>query len=354
MSHLTERPEKNCLNCNAQLSGKFCHICGQENIEPKESAWHLVSHFLQDITHFDGKFFRTTGLLIRKPGFLPQRYMEGHRAGYLNPVRMYVFTSAFFFLIFFTVFSLENLREGNTLKINGVTLDKINEMDSIKFADFTRGIKKKAQGVDQPMSREEFRHFADTLPKQLIAQTHINTKYKTRSAYDSALTSGAEKDNWLERQFIYKMIGVSSKYGKNGGEFGVELSKSILHRLPQLLFVSLPLFALLLKLLYFRRKKFYYVDHAVFSIHFYIFVFISMLVSFGLDKLNARLHWGALDVVSGLVIAANFFYLYKAMRYFYSQRRGKTILKFLLLNLLSMLLMLVLFTFFILFSFFTI
>lgn len=39
-----------------------------------------------------------------------------------------------------------------------------------------------------------------------------------------------------------------------------------------------------------------------------------------------------------------FFYLYKAMRKFYRQGRGKTILKFILLNILSIILTALLFT----------
>lgn len=103
MSHLEERSEKICLNCNAQLAGPFRHICGQHNIEPKETVLHLKTHFINDITHFDGKFFSTLGLLIKRPGFLPAQYMMGKRAAYFNPVRMYIFTSAIFFLIFFSV-----------------------------------------------------------------------------------------------------------------------------------------------------------------------------------------------------------------------------------------------------------
>jgi Protein of unknown function (DUF3667) len=108
LSHLKERKEKNCLNCNAQVYGKYCHICGQENIEPKESAWHLISHFFQDITHFDGKFFSSLKWLIFKPGFLSREYMVGRRASYLNPVRFYVFSSALFFLIFFSLYHFES------------------------------------------------------------------------------------------------------------------------------------------------------------------------------------------------------------------------------------------------------
>ena len=104
MSHTPERAEKTCLNCGTTVVGRFCHVCGQENVEPKESFWHLVTHFFNDITHFDGKFFITLKDLAFKPGFLSKEYMIGRRASYLNPIRMYVFTSAIFFLVFFSFF----------------------------------------------------------------------------------------------------------------------------------------------------------------------------------------------------------------------------------------------------------
>lgn len=97
MSHLKERQQKNCLNCNTEVQGRYCQNCGQENIEPKETVWHLIAHFFQDITHFDGKFFSTVKYLVIRPGFLSREYMVGRRASYVNPIRMYIFTSAFSF-----------------------------------------------------------------------------------------------------------------------------------------------------------------------------------------------------------------------------------------------------------------
>ena len=101
MSHIPERKEKDCLNCGTIVQGKYCHVCGQENVVPMETFWAMLTHFVYDITHFDGKFFSTLGILLRKPCFLSKEYMKGKRASYLNPVRMYIFTSAFFFLVFF-------------------------------------------------------------------------------------------------------------------------------------------------------------------------------------------------------------------------------------------------------------
>lgn len=108
MSHPAQRKEKNCLNCGTTVIGRYCHHCGQENVEPKESVWQLLLHFFNDITHFDGKFFSTLKELLFKPGFLSTQYMIGRRATYLNPIRMYLFTSFIFFLLFFHPYLLIN------------------------------------------------------------------------------------------------------------------------------------------------------------------------------------------------------------------------------------------------------
>lgn len=103
MSHRPQRKEKDCLNCGTIVQGHYCQNCGQENIEPKETFWGMVTHFFYDITHFDGKFFVTLKDLFFKPGFLSAEYIRGRRVTYLHPIRMYIFTSALFFLVFFTV-----------------------------------------------------------------------------------------------------------------------------------------------------------------------------------------------------------------------------------------------------------
>ena len=113
MSHSKIRTEKICLNCGTETTGRYCPACGQENIEPKQSVWHLITHFFSDITHFDGKFFVTVKDLFAKPGFLSGEYMVGRRASYLDPIRMYIFTSAFFFLIFFSLFDVKHLKIGD-------------------------------------------------------------------------------------------------------------------------------------------------------------------------------------------------------------------------------------------------
>jgi hypothetical protein len=354
---LEERKEKICLNCKAELQGRYCHVCGQENLEPKETAWHLISHFFKDITHFDGNFFSTVKYLFARPGFLSTEYMVGRRASYLNPVRLYIFTSAFFFLIFFNFFTSnrtnkEILEQNST--IHKRTLAEVSKMDSASFADFTRAINREEDKGDLPMTREAFKKYTDD-KLQNAGFTIFGIRYRNRAAYDSALRTGEKKHNWLERQVYYKVIALSEKYNNNGPQMFGALRNSVLHSLPQLLFLSLPLLAWLLKMLYYRRRQYYYVNHAIFSIHLYIFIFIVLLFFFTVNVINTNyLHWGIFSYINFAFFLGIYFYVYKAMRKFYGQRRAKTITKFILLNLMFLVLMALLFVGFLLFSFFTI
>jgi len=116
-----------------------------------------------------------------------------------------------------------------------------------------------------------------------------------------------------------------------------------MHNWPKVLFISLPLFALLLKLLYFRHKRFYYVDHGIFTVHLYIFSFLILLIFFGANALKTVTGWVWLDWLILLIVLYPFFYYYKAMRRFYAQSRGKTILKYIILFILSFFIYLVIF-----------
>ncbi len=304
MSHFPQRTERNCLNCGTQLQGRYCHNCGQENVSPKESVWHLVSHFFNDITHFDGKFFTSMKDLVLKPGFLSKEYMAGRRVAYLNPIRMYLFTSFIFFLIFFSFYKVDehSVREGanNTTNV---------AMDSSQLH------------VDSAVSRPGEKPFISMTP----------AKYSSVKEYDSLIAAGKVKDNWFIRMLTRKNIEIDQKYHNNADAAVNRFNEKFLHTIPQLLFLLLPLFALILKLLFIRHKEFYYTDHAIFTIHFYIFVFIGLLFIFGLRLLSATTGTAWLEYVNTVLILLLLFYLYKAMRNVYRQKRFKTIIKFALL-----------------------
>jgi ribosomal protein L40E len=396
VSHSKERKEKVCLNCGAQLEGRYCHICGQENLEPKETVWGLVSHFFNDITHFDGKFFSTAKYLVLKPGFLSSEYLKGRRASYLHPIRMYVFTSAFFFIIFFSVFNPSGLIKGEKSKeeqikefteareglkdIQQTTKDSVLEAaiertivkidhrlvvlqqqtalqrqkDSLKLLKNSFSFDT-AAGISENMDALSAKIAADVKKAQARKKidtnkndsaNNLNTrigfsddfKFNSQIAYDSVQNELPEKrrDGWLKKSIIHRAIALNIRLKSDKKEAISLLLEKFMHTLPQALFISLPFFALLLLMLYARRTRFYYVDHGIFSIHLYCATFVMLLAYFAVDKIKTAVGWEWLDIVKGLLVVAIFFYLYKAMRNFYQQGRIKTIAKFLILTISSL------------------
>jgi len=421
LSHLKERKKQNCLNCNAQVQGKYCHICGQENVEPAESLWHLVTHFFNDITHFDGKFFSTGGLLITRPGFLSAEYKMGRRSNYLNPVRMYVFTSFVFFFVFFsTVHIDEDLFKSSVggslvdaiIKTDSTefsnSLSEINSMNETEFKVFTRAVNK-----GRTMPRDHFKIYSDSIRKirktyyvaspmviiQLMDSTAFKSvddavndmdsstfskfiklinggkemsrsdfysrrdsarkstkilfgkRYQGRAEYDSLVKKAVVKDGWMKQKISQKLFDIDEKISNSKDGVISNLFNILLHNFPQLLFISLPLFALFLKLIYYRHKNFYLVSHGIFTVHLYIFYFIALLAMIFLNEIGDYMHWSWPGNIISVLIFLLFVYEYKAMRNFYGQGRLKTIIKFCLAGAGRFFIITFLFLIFLLFSF---
>ena len=419
LSHLNERKQKNCLNCNAQVYGKYCHICGQENIEPAETVWHLVTHFFNDITHFDGKFFSTLKLLIFKPGFLPAEYRMGRRAAYLNPVRMYIFTSFIFFLVFFSLYKIDESSFGDSekdtameavLRQDSKSLKEVklavNAMDSSEFSLYSKAINKgsalsknqfyvyldssakdpfpvrlspmlhfiqldsadmstmktylgqmdssafgkftKTINKGEEMSREDFNHFLDSSRRGRIMI--FGERYQSKQEYDSLVRAGKVKDGWLMKTIRNRVFEINDKYSNRTEKLGSNLINILVHNFPQMLFISLPLFAFFLKLIYYRHRDFYFVSHGIYSVHLYIFYFIALLAMMGLNKLFDYFEWTWFAGIATMLFFIMLLYEYKAMRNFYGQGRGKTVIKFLLAASWRLIVIIILLIIFLVFS----
>lgn len=326
MSHNKERKEKICLNCKAAIYGRFCHVCGQENIEPKEGFWHLVNHFVEDITHFDGKFFVTLKDLLFRPGFLSAEYLKGRRATYLHPIRMYVFTSAVFFLIFFSFVHL-------------------NDQGSVKIS---KG--KKASvihiGIDSTVNTE-VKNANDSLVKVLDSVRNLKessankgiSKAETVKEYDSlqAALPADKRDGWFKKMSTRKLVGINHNLRSGDQGYYKKLINELVHSIPKMMFILLPLIALLLRLLYIRRKQFLYIDHAIFIIHLFIAIYMFWLISYGLNYAGTLTGWRGLKFLAGFMFVIVQFYQYKAMRNFYKQSRIKTIVKYCIFNFITLL-----------------
>ena len=364
MSHTPLRKETDCLNCGAMVVGRYCHVCGQENTEPKETFWHMITHFFYDITHFDGSFFVTLKDLLFKPGFLSGEYMLGRRKKYLHPVRMYVFTTAVFFLVFFAMFHVSE----EDLSVN----KNAGGLDSLSIKERALKKAKTKQDTTEIIKGLELLGYSDSItnvtPDTIISKGNKNgnlsfslsweaNNYRSVREYDSVQKSlpKNKRDAGISKLMTRKSVELNEKYENDQQKIGAALINKFLHSFPYLLFVSLPLYALFLKLLYIRhRKEYFFADHAVFLIHLYIFSFLFLLCYFGLDKLSNKTHWPGIGIVQAILILAGVFYTLKAIKHFYRQGWGKTILKFILFNILCLISLVLLFIGFFVFSFYQI
>ena len=337
MSHSKLRTDKTCLNCGAEITGRYCSACGQENIEPKQTVWHLINHFFSDITHFDGKFFVTVKDLFAKPGFLSKEYMIGRRVSYLDPIRMYIFTSAIFFLIFFSLFDVRNKHVSANTSTEIQKDPELRElMTKAKNAADSLRILKNYNATATPLITLD--EDSPAVKKGGVQIKPAKVNYQTVESYDSvqqALTPD-QRDGWIKHKLTRREIQVVQQLNENPGGTVREFLSNFMHNFPKVLFISLPLFALVLRLLYVREKNFYYVDHGIFSVHLYIFSFLLLLISFGLGELSSVTHWRLIIWLQFALWIYALIYYYKAMRRFYGQSRGKTILKYLLLFFLSL------------------
>lgn len=282
--------EKICLNCGTPLTDKFCPHCGQKNIPRRQALGELTENFIGSFFSFESKFFKTIRYLLFKPGFLASEYNAGRRESYYHPARMYVFTSFIYFLLLFSL------------------PDSDEDRNDIVQTDSTE--------VSADSTKKKKRNFQLT-----------SNEYKSREEYDSVQNTlpPDERDGWLMQKLNYREIDLNKKYKDKDEQFSSDFGDAFAANTPKILFFLLPVFALLLKLLYVRRD-FYYSEHLAFTTYFYNFFFTAGIVAMLVD-LIPYLDWFSLVVF--LAINA---YLLIAMKKVYMQSWGKTILKFVLLT----------------------
>lgn len=286
-----------CLNCGATLSGAYCSQCGQKNIPRRQTLGELVENFIGSFFSYESKFFRTVKFLLLKPGFLALEYTSGRRERYYHPARMYVFISFVYFLLFFSL-------------PDGEDRNDVIQNDDVVLADSIDRV------VDSASNKNNFK-FGLT-----------SEDFDSREAYDSAQATlpEPERDGWLMRKLQYRSIELQQEYRDDEKRFGNDFADSFGANSPKIFFFLLPVFALLLKLLYIR-KDFYYSEHLVQSIYFYNFFFaigsISMLI-----ELVPGMSW--IDDVTILVV---FIYFLIAMKKMYGQSWRKTVVKFMILTI---------------------
>lgn len=301
----TTENNQRCLNCDTPLMGKYCSNCGQRDLPARQDLGDLFINFISSFYSFESKFFKTFQYLLFKPGKIVADYNAGKRESFYHPARMYVFLSFIFFLLFSTVFTTDEMNFNGDGK-------PLSAEDSVKLDSLTNlgdgGLKVGYQSVEEGTGTKEA---------------------KTLAQYDSIQNALPEdkRDNFIARYFERKSREIEEREGANEGELTRTFLNDMIENTPRMIFILMPLFALLLKLFYIRRD-FFYSEHLIFTIFFYDFIYLigSLII------LVSKVEW--LWWLQAALYCWIFIYLYKSMRKVYKQRRAKTVIKFLLLNFL--------------------
>ena len=313
-----------CQNCEKKhnIEFEFCPHCGQQTND-ELTVGVLFYNTIANYFSFDARFFRSFIPLVFKPGILAKRFVNGKRLMYLHPAQMYLFISVVFFFLFSFKVREYNANLDKVLQKGFETEQSqgsinVNQIDSIALAKISVPLKNE-NGLLSGMSDEE-RQELDSL---IIAASQPNSVknnmsfgYDTKKLYsliaigatemEQLQAVGMKKDaGFLNKQFYRQLI----KFHKNRGG---GILQAVFDSVPISLFVLLPIFALLLKVFYWRRGRF--AHHLVFSFYYFSFLFTVMCIIFGINYIVEIPDW-----IDFLVILSTFLYLVFAVRNYYEQ-----------------------------------
>lgn len=349
------RKQNACLNCGYPLDSdiyNYCPSCGQENTSTNISFGRLVIDFFNNAFSFDSRLSNSVVPFFFKPGYLTLRFNEGKRASYVNPVRLYLIISLFYFFTINLVGKkiTRDIEEGISeqeatspgFSIGPALLsgkDSLHIMDSLnsELAELQKdgplftaedsvelGFTK--QGIKDPIrittNGDSLGSFFGISSKNWATYNRLkdDRKITDQMLYDSLnLENNSATEKFVARQII--------RVNRADRQTVVEF---VTKNLPILMFVMLPFFALLLKLLYIRRNVLY-VQHIVHAIHLHCFAYIvyglALIFLLAVDLEGSGSTW-----VVTISITLVTTYAYTSFLRVYQQGWFKTVTKFLLLG----------------------
>lgn len=286
MSHHSQAHRTHCQNCDSRLTGPYCSVCGQRDIDYSGSFWHILEDALEGALHFDGKFFKSATFIFTRPGFLTKEFIAGRRSRYMHPIRMYVFASFLFFTVSVLTSRTHPLEDGRA---------------SVSKTD----------------------HSIDASTRKLSdAKGSANGKAALNVAADTVVQGKTDEHSWLDARLQVKVDPRDKVNGK-------ELSEEFWHLMPETLILCLPFLALVLKLVYMKSKRAYF-DHLIFALHIQAFAFLSFILIWLGGSIGA---WWSKEVesaVGALLLLGMFYLIYRAFRVVYMQSPIQTVVRFLI------------------------
>ncbi len=354
MSKCKEMPRPpDCLNCGIAVPPEsiFCGRCGQENEPSPVSFAALVREAWDEFMKIDGKLLSTLWLLLSRPGYLSGEYVRGRRVAYLSPFKMYVTVSALFFLIWGLLVPFDHLNDLD----RAITSDPAPAVTPVVSSTGAAMVAGGAGATGLPV------HAPAANPKA----PRIDVSLDTGSSGGDTARPRQLRQAWQEaRSRPWQVFGRQFKWDslpQSPREYrAIESAKSASKRdtplihylterllrfrgdpagsaktlfstgLPLLLLIQLPLFAIWMRVIYFRQRRLY-VEHLIFLLHTHTFFFLLLGSLFAADaaarSLGTRIPILGLTPTWWLVAGAVLAYNVAAYRRFYGQDWGKTLVK---------------------------
>ena len=344
MSKSPVRKDKTCLNCRYVVENRFCPNCGQENTDTRKTFYHLFVHFFEDLTHYENAFWKTIRNLLLKPAALTKEYLSGKRLSYLAPVRLYIFIS---FVTFFIIAIFPNETNSDFITID----NNAKNNPAVKTATSVEKEKLKKLVDAKVISQDT----ADKLLKTAVKSeqekdtSFIDFKYKTFQE----LEAHKKELNPFEYILNKKAIPIFQKYTNK--EIKEKFIESVIHNFPKILIIYMPLFAFILWLFH-GKKRWYYFDHGIFTLHYFSFLLLIYFLLFLFNKIIDSLVVNALtNTISKLINLVGYlwmvYYFFPAHRRFYKESRFVSIIKTGSMFIINFFLISIILIFYIVYSF---
>jgi hypothetical protein len=320
-----------CANCGTSLLGPYCAVCGQERDTHRRSVYALIHDLVVDIASFDSRVLRTARALIFEPGELPASFREGRTRSYVPALRLYFFVSLIFFLVLgatgiaiiqFNVVAtpLKIVRDanGNAFTPNPSVEVSVSDDGDAKVVPRLIPIAKERAnrpgGVYsfswKPRFFERIGSGRAQLPAAARAQLARNEMGITIGGGKSKADPKNPEEQAVLAWFKTHVFGGMQRLVADPAAMNGPMTTWI----PRILFLLLPLYAILLAVFYWRKRKdFYFVDHLIFSFGVHTFTFVVLMVDLALAQFLDG------DIVALFTMAAIGVYIFIAMKRFYRQ-----------------------------------
>lgn len=316
MSHGKVRDEKSCLNCGHVVEERFCPHCGQENIQPKQPFYYLFTHFIEDFTHYDGQFWKTIKYLLVRPGKLTKEYLAGKRQSYVAPVKLYIFISFItFFLPSLLSSSEEEQEKNNVYTLNTTEREKASKERVAKILD---SINKENKNMLIPKSAINDLKVTEVNGNDIETDALGETKdgklmilgAKNMKQFDSLYAKRADDRSSFDfMRPIAKKIFHLQEQGLNKQQIFAKFTDTVVHTLPKALFIYLPIFAFFLWLFH-NKKKWWFFDNGIFTLHYFSFLLLGILILIFLSDLMSLLpDYSIFNILNSLVYTAAIGYM---------------------------------------------